>query len=80
MSEGIYETGAVSKSIQTTHQLIAGSWWEGRPIYAHSHWETGSMTAWENSGETVEPDQSRKLVQEEDCDSIYSAVVFAMEI
>ena len=39
------------------HQLIAGSWWEGRAARALLSWETGSMSGWENFRETVEPDQ-----------------------
>lgn len=37
------------------------------------------MTVWEICRGTMEPDQTRKLVKEKDCDSIYSTVVLAME-
>lgn len=59
--------------------VTPSSLWEGRPIGVLSIWETGSMTVWEICRGTMEPDQTRKLVKEKDCDSIYSTVVLAME-
>lgn len=47
-------------------QLSAGSWRTGGEArFCPLCWGTGSMTAWENLGETVEPHWGTNLVQEE---------------
>lgn len=64
----------LSANTARPHQLIAGSWWEGRPVCALSIWEGDRMTLWENCSRSKVLDQSRKLVREENCDSIYTVV------
>lgn len=68
----------LSANTARPHQLIAGSWWEGRPVCALSIWEGDRMTLWDCSRSKV-LDQSRKLVREENCDSIYTVVDCAIK-
>lgn len=69
----------LSANTARPHQLIAGSWWEGRPVCALSIWEGDRMTLWENCSRSKVLDQSRTLVHEENCDSIYAVVDCAIK-
>lgn len=72
MSEDTYETATVSKSIQTTsaysRQLFGGE----------AHLCALYQANWQYDCEGGTEDKSTKLVQ--DCDSIYSTVVLAIEM
>lgn len=51
---GVYRRLLLSMNPSRPHQLIDGSWLEGRPVCALSIRQTGSMTVWEDCRGTLQ--------------------------